>query len=64
MAITGPVMTSQDPNGVQIDRVHGGAICTEIGERLRTALTANPARWPPALLNVVRGDVAIEIDFR
>ena len=64
-------MTSQDPNGVQIDRVHSGAICTEIGERLRAMLTGNP----PHLLSLTDrldgvkcGDVAfknlIEVDFR
>ena len=64
-------MTSQDPHGVQINRVHSGAICTEIGERLRTSLAGKPTRLPPDLLALTalldsaeRGDVAIEIDVR
>lgn len=68
-------MTSQNPNGVQIDRVHSGAICTEIGERLRIAMAGTPNPLPSRLLrllerfdNVERGDVAfknsIEIDLR
>lgn len=68
-------MTSQTPAGVQIDRVHSGAICTEIGERLRIALAGTPDPLPSRLLNLLerfdsveRGDVAfktsIEIDLR
>jgi len=68
-------MTSQDPNGVQINRVHSGAICTEIGERLSAALAGNPNQLPPNLLGLTElldsgasGDVAlknsIEIDLR
>ena len=68
-------MTSQNPNGVQIDRVHSDAIRTEIGERLRAALAGNPNPLPSRLLNLLerfdsveRGDVAfknsIEIDLR
>ena len=68
-------MTSQDPNGVQIDRVHSHAIRTEIGERLRVTLAGNPNQLPPRLLglakrfdSVERGDVAfknsIETDLR
>jgi len=56
---------SQDPNGLQIHRVHSGAICTEIGERLRVTLTGNPTRLPPRLLSLTKlldsvecGDVA------
>jgi hypothetical protein len=58
-------MTSQDPNGVQIDRVHGRAILTEIGERLRVALAGHSNPMPPHLHglaerfdSVERGDVA------
>ena len=57
-------MTSQDANGVQIDRVHSDAICTEIGERLCATLAGNPAQLPPHLLGLaelfdtaVHGDV-------
>ena len=45
-------MTNQNPNGVQIDRIDSGAICTEIGERLRAALTADPNRLPPHLVSL------------
>ncbi len=45
-------MTSQDANGVQIDRVHSDAICTEIGERLCATLAGNPAQLPPHLLGL------------
>jgi hypothetical protein len=68
-------MTSQNPNGVQIDRVNSGAICTEIGERLRATLTGNPNQLPPYLLRLTEqfdgvecGGVAFknstEIDLR
>lgn len=67
-------MTSQDPNGVQINRVHSDAICTEIGERLCATLAGSPTQSPPRLLSLakmlgtaVRGDVifnnAIRIDL-
>jgi hypothetical protein len=42
-------MASQDPNGVQIDRVHSRAIHTEIGERLRATLTGDANQLPPHL---------------
>jgi hypothetical protein len=43
-------MTGEDRNGVQINRVHAGAIRTEIGERLRTALeVGRPAPLPSHL---------------
>jgi hypothetical protein len=45
-------MTSQNPNGVQIDRVASGAIRAEFGERLRAALTANPNQLPPYLVSL------------
>ena len=47
-------MTSQDRNGVQITHVHSEAICTEVGERLRGALPAKPARLPPDLLRLTK----------
>lgn len=34
---------------VQIDRVHSGAICKEIGDRLRIFLTGAGGDPPPAL---------------
>ena len=68
-------MTSQEPNGVHIDRIHAGAIRQEIGEALHAKLTADPDRLPPHLLRLIerfdrvdRGDVAFrastEIDAR
>ena len=68
-------MTSQEPNGIHISRVHAGAICQEIGEALHAKLTANPDGLPPHLLRLTerfdrvdRGDVAFkaptEIDAR
>jgi hypothetical protein len=45
-------MTSQEPNGVHIDRIHAGAICEEIGEGLRATLTPNSNRLPPHLLGL------------
>jgi hypothetical protein len=68
-------MTSRNPNGVQVDRVDSGAICMEIGERLRATLTANPNQLPPYLVSLTErfdgaeaGDVAFknsaEIDSR
>jgi hypothetical protein len=47
-------MTRQNPNRVEITRVHSEAICTEVGERLRGALPANPARLPPDLLRLTK----------
>jgi hypothetical protein len=68
-------MTSQTPNGVQIDRVHSGAICTEIGEQLRISLAGTPNPLPSRLLSLMqrldgveRGNAAfknsIEVDLR
>jgi hypothetical protein len=45
-------MTNQKPHGVQINRVHSGAICAEIGDRLRDAMAAAPTRLPPHLLDL------------
>jgi hypothetical protein len=45
-------MTNQKPHGVQINRVHSGAICAEIGDRLRDAMRAAPTRLPPHLLGL------------
>jgi hypothetical protein len=45
-------MTKQKPHGVQINRVHSGAICAEIGDRLRDAMPAAPIRLPPHLLGL------------
>ena len=60
-------MMSQDPDCVQIDRIHTGAICNEIGERLRATLTGNPDRLPPHILglterfdSVERGNAALK----
>jgi hypothetical protein len=42
-------MTGEDRNGVQINHVHSGAICTEIGERLQTTLKVGATRLPSHL---------------
>jgi hypothetical protein len=52
-------MTSQDPN-VQIDQIHTGAICNEIGERLRATLTGNPDRLPPHILGLTEQFDSVE----
>ena len=46
-------MTSQEPNDHQINRTHAGAICKEIGERLRANSETNPIRLPPHLLRLM-----------
>jgi hypothetical protein len=38
---------------VQVSSVHTGAICNEIGERLRTTATGRLAPIPPELLRLV-----------
>ncbi len=47
-------MTSQNPHSVQINRDHSGAICMEIGERLRVTLTGNPIQVPAHLLHLAK----------
>lgn len=47
-------MTSQDLNSVQIDHAHSGAICTEIGERLRATLPGDPEQLPTHLLSLTK----------
>jgi hypothetical protein len=42
-------MNWEDRNRVQIDHIHTGAICAEIGERLQAALRENSTRLPPDL---------------
>jgi hypothetical protein len=51
---------SQDPNGVQIDRIHAGAICKEVGERLRAALTGNPNQLPLHILSLTERFDSVE----
>jgi hypothetical protein len=64
IARNGLFMTTRDLSGVRINSVHSGAICAEIGERLRASLAAVPQRWPSDLRKltelldrVERGDV-------
>jgi hypothetical protein len=52
-ATDGLFMMNQYPNGVQIDQTHSGAICQEIGEKLRASLTANPNRLPPRIVDLM-----------
>jgi hypothetical protein len=49
IARNGHFMTTRDSSGVRIDSVHSGAICTEIGERLRVSLAMANQRWPSDL---------------
>jgi hypothetical protein len=48
-------------NDIQIDRVFSAAICEEIGDRLRIALTSEPNRLPrrmTMLVEELRGPIA------
>jgi hypothetical protein len=47
-------MTSQDTKGVEISHIDSEAICTEVGERLRQALPADPTRLPPDILSLTK----------
>ena len=48
-------MTYPAPEGDgQISRVHGAALCKEIGERLGVFLDLKPARMPPHLPMLMR----------
>ncbi|MGA7998232.1 MAG: hypothetical protein WCA28_25500 [Bradyrhizobium sp.] len=51
---------SQDPNGIQIDRMHTGAICNEIGERLRATLRRNPNRLSLHILSLTERFDSVE----
>jgi hypothetical protein len=51
---------SQDPGGVQIDQIHTGAICKEIGERLRVTLTGNPKQLPHDILGLTERFDSVE----
>ena len=42
-----------DPDQVHLSRVHSGAVCEEIGERLSLALGPHPIKLPPALLALI-----------
>ena len=54
-------MMSQDPNGVQIEQIHTGAICKEIGERLRVALGENPKQLPHHILGLTERFDSLEL---
>jgi hypothetical protein len=41
------------PNDFQIDRVHSGAVCKEIGDRLSVALGPQSVELPPRLLALI-----------
>lgn len=51
---------SQDPGGFQIDQIHTGAICQEIGERLRVTLTGNPKQLPHDILSLTERFDSVE----
>lgn len=41
-------------NDFQIDRIHNGAVCKEIGERLSVALGPQSIELPPRLLSLMK----------
>ena len=59
---SGPFMSTQHPGGIQLSRVHSEAICSEIAEVLRAALTADSARLPAYLLDLTKR--LDSVDFR
>lgn len=46
-------MTRRNQYGLQIDRIHTGAICREFGERLRADLKEKPGRLPPRIVGLM-----------
>jgi hypothetical protein len=49
-----PYPTPQNENDVQINRVHTGAICKEMGERLSIALGPQSIELQPRLLSLMK----------
>jgi hypothetical protein len=49
-----PYPIPQNENDVQINRVHTGAICKEMGERLSIALGPESIELPPRLLSLMK----------
>ena len=41
------------PNEIQIDRIHSGAVCEEMGDRLSVALGPQSVELPPRLLALI-----------
>jgi hypothetical protein len=41
------------PNDIQIDRIHSGAVCKEMGDRLSVALGRQSIELPPRLLALI-----------
>jgi len=41
------------PNDIQIDRIHSGAVCEEMGDRLLVALGPQSIELPPPLLALI-----------
>jgi len=56
-------MTSQYPNGVQIDRVTNDAICTEVGKGLRAMLTESQNQLPQHLLRLQERFDSVEYGY-
>ena len=51
----GPMMRYPTPqNDFQIDRIHNGAVCKEIGERLSVALGLQSNDLQPRLLSLMK----------
>jgi hypothetical protein len=49
-----PYPTPQNENDVQVNRVHTGAICKEMGERLSIALGPQSIELQPRLLSLMK----------
>jgi hypothetical protein len=54
------------PHDTQIDRIHGDAVCKEMGDRLSVALGPQSIELPPCLLALIEqlAKVAPHEDFR
>ncbi len=54
------------PNDIQIDRIHSGAVCEEMGDRLSVVLGPQSVELPPRLLALIDQLAKVEAheDFR
>jgi hypothetical protein len=48
------------PNDIQIDRIHSGAVCKEMGDRLSVALGPQSIELPPRLLALIEQLAKVE----
>jgi hypothetical protein len=58
--IEGFILASQNPDNVQINRVHGGGICRDIGERLAMSTRSLKDLASMALPSLVQCGVTID----